>query len=142
MSNCYFLFQIRHREGFQRSGGRSPEPVTSTLAAPRLDLCSAQKGKSKKGKKWSTPSHCTKLMWSTLDPKDFWPYLLGIPEKLNKRSGIKLTPKWPNGGMYARQIYKYLFFSYSEGKRAKPTLSQESYLLMRSTCLISSASLF
>jgi hypothetical protein len=68
------------------------------LVDHKQDLFNVLKEKLKKEKKWFTPLLYMKLMLSTQDLKDFWPYLLEIPEKLNKKSEIKLIKKLPNGG--------------------------------------------
>jgi hypothetical protein len=56
-----------------------------TLLDPRPDMCSAQREKSKKGKKWFTLSLFTKSMSLILGVKDFWLFLQETPEKSNKK---------------------------------------------------------
>ena len=62
-----------------------------TFKVLRLDSFNVLKEKLKKEKKLFIQSHYMKLMSSIPDHRDFWLYLAVIPEKLSKRSEIKLT---------------------------------------------------
>jgi hypothetical protein len=57
------------------------EPLITTLLVLKQDMFNAQKEKLKKGKKWFTQSLFMKSTSLIQEVKDFWLYLLEIPEK-------------------------------------------------------------
>jgi DNA helicase TIP49 (TBP-interacting protein) len=75
---------------------------SSLSSAFRLSSCSAQRAKSRNGKKSSILSHCTRSMLSIVERRVFSRFSLVTPARSSPSFETRLTQRWLSGGRKGR----------------------------------------